>query len=143
MTARNPQDRLLNEVSQTLLRLHKVLLDSERESYERVHGRIASNGAFLQLVLGDSWFAWLRQLSYSITRLDELTETNRTLSSAELTDLLDSIRSLLTPAEEGEGFARHYYDALQRVPEVGLIHAQVKMLLGPRPASTRREPDEH
>lgn len=143
MTAQNPQNRLLNELSQTLLRLHKAWLDSERQSYERVHGRIASNGAFLQLVLGDSWFAWLRPLSYSITRLDELAETDRISSSAELTDLLDSVRTLLRPAEEGEGFGRHYYDALQRVPEVGLIHAQVKLLLGPRPAPTRRESDEH
>lgn len=143
MTAQNPQNRLLNELSQTLLRLHKAWLDSERQSYERVHGRIASNGAFLQLVLGDSWFAWLRPLSYSITRLDELAETDRISSSAELTDLLDSVRTLLRPAEEGEGFARHYYDALQRAPEVGLIHAEVKMLLGPRRAPTRRESDEH
>lgn len=143
MSVRNNMGRYLNELSQALLRLHKALLDSERLSYERVHGRIASNGAFLQLVLGDSWFAWLRLLSYSITRLDELAETDRTSSGAELTNLLDSIRSLLTPAEEGEGFARHYYDALQRAPEVGLIHAEVKMLLGPRRAPTRREPDEH
>lgn len=143
MTAQNLQNRLLNELSQTLLRLHKAWLDSERQSYERVHGLIASNGAFLQLVLGDSWFAWLRPLSYSITRLDELAETDRISSSADLTDLLDSVRTLLRPAEEGEGFGRHYYDALQRVPEVGLIHAQVKLLLSPRPAPTRREPDEH
>lgn len=143
MASQNPQARLLNELSQALIRLHKALLDSERLSYERVHGRIESNGAFLQLVLGDSWFAWLRPLSYSITRLDQLAETNRTWPSDELIDLLHSVRSLLTPAEEGEGFARHYYDALQRVPEVGLIHARVKMLLGPRPAPTGRKHDEH
>ncbi|OQW35387.1 MAG: hypothetical protein A4E19_01015 [Nitrospira sp. SG-bin1] len=143
MSVQNPSDRHLDELSQALLRLHKALLDAERVSYERLHGRIASNGAFLQLVLGDSWFAWLRPLSYSITRLDELAETDRISSGTELTDLLDSVRSLLTPAEEGEGFARHYYDALQRVPEVGLIHAQVKLLLRPRQAPTRREPDEH
>ena len=143
MSVRNPLVRHLNELSQALLRLHKALLDAERLSYERVHGRIASNGAFLQLVLGDPWFAWLRPLSYSITRLDELSETDRTVSSRELTDLLDSVRSLLTPAEEGEGFSRHYYDALQQAPEVGLAHAQVRMLLGQGQASTRREPDEH
>ena len=139
----NRMNKHLDNLSQALLHLHKALLDGERQSYERVHGRIASNGAFLQLVLGDSWFAWLRPLSYSITRLDELAETDRISSSAELTDLLVSVRTLLRPAEEGEGFGRHYYDALQRVPEVGLIHAQVKLLLSPRPAPTRREPDEH
>ena len=62
----------LNHIFQALLRLHKALLDDERVSYERVHGRIPSNGAFLQLVLGDAWFAWLRPLSQLMVKLDEL-----------------------------------------------------------------------
>ena len=53
----------LGNLSRSLLRLHKALLDSERVSYERVHGRIETNGAFFQLVLGDAWFAWLRPLT--------------------------------------------------------------------------------
>ncbi len=105
------------------------MLDAERLSYERVHGRIASNGVFLQLVLGDSWFAWLRPLSYAITRLDELAEEDRTASGAEIAELLASLQRLLTPSEAGEGFARHYYDALQRNPDVVLEHAAVKTLL--------------
>ncbi|WP_421660170.1 hypothetical protein [Nitrospira sp. BLG_2] len=119
----------LDDVSRALLRLHKALLDAERLSYERVHGRIASNGAFLQLVLGDSWFAWLRPLSHSITKLDELAEEDRTASGAQITELLASLRSLLTPSEAGEGFGRNYYDALQRNPDVVLEHAAVKTLL--------------
>jgi hypothetical protein len=50
------QDRAgahLVNLSPALLRLHKALLDDERVSYERVHSRIPSNGAFLQLVLAD------------------------------------------------------------------------------------------
>lgn len=57
------KDVHLDQLFRALLRLHKALLDDERVSYERVHGRIPSNGAFLQLVLGDAWFAWLRPLS--------------------------------------------------------------------------------
>ncbi|MCE7966845.1 MAG: hypothetical protein DYH04_15920 [Nitrospira sp. NTP2] len=89
------QDRAqLDNLSRALLRLHKALLDGERVTYERVHGRIPTNGAFFQLVLGDAWFAWLRPLS-----------------------------------EEGDGFGRHYYVALQRDPDVGLAHAAVRALL--------------
>lgn len=122
----------LDNLSQALLHLHKALLDGERLSYERVHGRIASNGEFLQLVLGDSWFAWLRPLSQLMARLDQLAEGKDIASDAEITNLLNSARGLLTPSETGEGFGRHYYDALQRVPEVGLAHAQVKALIGSR-----------
>ena len=64
----------LDNLFRALLRLHKALLDDERVSYERVHGRIASNGEFLQLVLGDAWFAWLRPLSQLMAKLDGLGE---------------------------------------------------------------------
>lgn len=130
MSVQNPSRAHLTELFQALLRLHKSLLDAERVSYERVHGRIESNGAFLQLTLTDAWFAWLRPLSQAISRLDELSEEDPSVSGDRITALLASIRSLLTPSEMGEGFGRHYYNALQQVPEAGLAHAQVKALLG-------------
>lgn len=119
----------LQNLSRALLRLHKALLDGERVTYERVHGRIPTNGAFFQLVLGDAWFAWLRPLSQMIARLDELAEGKEVADRAEITALIASVRTLLTPSEEGDGFGRHYYDALQREPDVGLAHAAVRALL--------------
>ena len=117
----------LNNLFQALLRLHKALLDDERVSYERVHGRIPSNGAFLQLVLGDAWFAWLRPLSQLMAKLDELGE--KSSDGLDTAPLVASIRTLLTPTEEGEGFGRQYHDALQRGPDVVLAHAAVRALL--------------
>lgn len=119
----------LNDLSRSLLRLHKALLDGERISYERVHGRIPTNGAFFQLVLGDAWFAWLRPLSQLMARLDELSEEDDDSNRAELTELLATAGTLLMPSEAGEGFARHYYDALQREPDVVLAHAATRALL--------------
>ncbi len=119
----------LDNLSRALLRLHKALLDGERVSYERVHGRIESNGAFFQLVLGDAWFAWLRPLSQLMARLDELSEEEDASARAEIPVLIGSVKTLLTPSEEGDGFGRHYYDALQREPDVVLAHAAVRTLL--------------
>jgi hypothetical protein len=121
------KDAHLDHLFQALLRLHKALLDDERVSYERVHGRIPSNGAFLQLVLGDAWFAWLRPLSQLMAKLDELGEESS--DGQDTVTLVASIRTLLTPTEEGEGFGRQYHDALQREPDVMLAHAAVKTLL--------------
>jgi hypothetical protein len=117
----------LGDLSRALLRLHKALLDDERVSYERVHGRIPSNGALLQLVLGDAWFAWLRPLSQLMATLDEFGEESS--DDPDTATLIASIRTLLTPTEEGEGFGRHYHDALQREPDVVLAHAAVRALL--------------
>ena len=119
----------LNDLFEALLRLHKALLDDERVSYERVHGRIPSNGAFLQLVLGDAWFAWLRPLSQLMVRFDELTEEGDESTRTDIIELLTSARTLLTPTEEGDGFGRQYHDALQRDPDVVLAHAAFMGLL--------------
>ena len=123
------RDRSLDNIFEGLLRLHKALLDDERVVYERVHGRISSNGAFLQLVLNDAWFAWLRPLSQSIAKLDELSESDDPAPHEAIPPLLASVQTLLMPAEEGEGFGRQYHDALQRNPDVILEHAAVKALL--------------
>ena len=123
------RDAYLDPLFQALLRLHKALLDDERVSYERVHGRIPSNGAFLQLVLGDAWFAWLRPLSQLMVRFDELMEEGDESARTEIIELLTSARTLLTPTEEGDGFGRQYHDALQRDPDVVLAHAAFTGLL--------------
>ena len=119
----------LDNIFRALLRLHKALLDDERVSYERVHGRIPSNGAFLQLVLEDAWFARLRPLCQVMAKLDELGEEDNSPEGPDTATLIASIRTLLTPSEEGTGFGRHYYEALQREPDVVLAHAAVRTLL--------------
>ena len=129
MQERRNRDSSLDNIFKGLLRLHKALLDDERVSYERVHGRIPSNGVFLQLALNDAWFAWLRPLSQSIAKLDELSESADAASRETIPALLASVQTLLVPTEEGEGFGRHYHDALQRSPDVVLAHAAVRTLL--------------
>jgi hypothetical protein len=84
----------LDQLSRALLRLHKTLLEGERVAYERVHGRITSNGEFLHLLLGHAWFAWLRQLSQSMAKLDELAEDkDGSASDAIDADSADAIGS--------------------------------------------------
>lgn len=129
MTRRGPTAPELLELSTALLRLHKALLDGERAAYERLHGPIPSNGAFLQLVLGHPSFAWLRDLSRSMARLDELTEAKEASPAEALHAQRASLRTLLTPMKDGEEFNRRYHDALERNPDAALAHAAVSDLL--------------
>ncbi|HKY70394.1 MAG TPA: hypothetical protein VJL88_00580 [Nitrospira sp.] len=119
----------VHKLSKTLLRLHKALLDAERVAYEQRHGRIASNGEYLQLVLGHSDFAWIRQLSRLMAELDDLADHEDAGTDA-IAELLTSLRTLLTPVEGDKGFGRRYQEVLQHDPEVVLAHAAVKNLLG-------------
>src|SRR5207342_2724549 len=54
-----------------LLILHKSLLELERAVYERDVAPITSTGQYLNLVLEDPAFQWLRELSAFIVIIDE------------------------------------------------------------------------
>ena len=121
----------LTQVRTALLRLHKTLLDFERESYERAHDKIANSYAFLQLVMSDPWFAWLRQLSELIVEMDELLAAKETSREATAVALIQQASILLTPSEMGGEFQKKYFTAMQQSPDVVLAHSEFAALLGP------------
>jgi len=118
----------LRGVSRALLRLHKSLLDDERAQFERVRGRIESSGEFLQLVLHDEWFAYLRPFSALLVQIDELLDAEEA-TRAEADALIAEARAMLKPSEAGSEFERRYYAALQREPDVILAHRDAVRIL--------------
>jgi hypothetical protein len=108
-----------------LLRWHKSLLDSERAAYERDVARIATTGQYLQLVLDDPWFAWLREISQFIVIVDETLAQKEPATPEDATRLIAKARELLLPSESGSEFARHYDQAMQRDPAAVLAHGQM------------------
>lgn len=125
----DPVRRQLADLRQALLRLHKSLLETERKCYERVHGRIGPPGAFFQLLIHDTWFAWLHPLSELVVEIDETLDNERPATEGDAERFSEQARLLVKPSETGGGFPRHYYDALQRDPGVVLAHAAVIKLL--------------
>ncbi|MDR3457216.1 MAG: hypothetical protein P4N60_07200 [Verrucomicrobiae bacterium] len=113
----------LAQLREALLQLHKALVESERHSYEQNLGNITSPGHFLQLLTTDPWFAWLHPVSELIVAIDEALDAKQPLTRPDAEVLLKQVRTLLVATETGEGFSRHYYDALQRDPDVLFAHA--------------------
>jgi hypothetical protein len=130
----SPIRKRLEEVRHALLTLHKTLVDSERVTYEKTVGAIRSPNQFLQLLTTDPWFAWLQPLSQLIVSMDEALDAKEPLTDASVEAVIKEANVLLSPSEVGEGFGRHYYDALQRDPDVVIAHADV-MKLFTRPKS--------
>lgn len=123
----------LPELRTALLHLHKTLVDSERISYEQTVGTIPSPNHFLQLLTNDPWFAWLRPLSMLIVTMDQAIDSKRQpLTEATAVALVQEARRLLIASEEGEGFPKHYFDALQRDPDVVFAHAAVVKFFPPK-----------
>jgi catechol 2,3-dioxygenase len=119
----------LTTLRQRLLALHKALLDDAKAAYEMDRGRIASPGQLLQLVINDPWFAWLHQVSELVVRMDEVAATNGAATEADAQALLEQVDRLLVPSENGDTFARKYFEALQRQPAVVLAHGGVRQAL--------------
>lgn len=118
----------LRDLRNALMALHRILLNLERLNYEQVRGWTA-NGDLLQLVIHHPQFAWLHQLSQLIVQMDEIWRSDEPVAPEAVQALLDEARSLLTPSETGNAFAKRYYNALQRDPAVVLAHAEVAQLL--------------
>jgi len=123
-----PHYQYLKNLREALLALHKTLVDSERVGYEQALGPIPSPNFFLKLLTSDPWFAWLHPLSLLIVAMDEALDEKEPLSVVDVEQLVGQTRRLLVATEEGDGFPRSYFDALQRDPDVVLAHAQVTRL---------------
>jgi hypothetical protein len=119
----------LTELRNGLLSLHKTLLDSERATYERDIARISSSGELLKLVLYDPWFAWLHELSQFVVLIDETLDADEPPGGIDAERLIDQSKELLAPNETGRGFAKRYFEALQRDPDVVLAHGRMRKVL--------------
>jgi hypothetical protein len=115
-----------------LLSLHKALVDSERVGYENTVGGIKSPNQFLHLLVNDPWFAWLQPLSQLIVAMDEALDAKEPLPDTGADALIKKASQLLVATEAGKGFSRHYFDALQRDPDVVLAHAEAAKLFSPQ-----------
>ncbi|HEX7128416.1 MAG TPA: hypothetical protein VF406_21915 [Thermodesulfobacteriota bacterium] len=120
----------LRDLRQALLRLHKALVDAERATYERDHGRTVSAGEMLQMLIEHPWFAWLRPLSTLVVRIDEALDADDPVTADEIRALREEARALVAPAEGPPGLGHRYRVVLGVEPAVTLAHGAVTRLLG-------------
>ncbi|WNZ22461.1 hypothetical protein HJG54_06015 [Leptolyngbya sp. NK1-12] len=119
----------LREFRGVLLRLHKALLHSERAVYEQFYGRIPSSGEFFRLVIEHDWFSWLRPMSQFIVEIDDALSAKEPITLGQVEALLAKARTMLQPCETGSSLEKRYYRAIQRDPDIALMHAEATRLL--------------
>ena len=116
----------LEKARMELLRLHRALLETERVRFEKVRGPIANNSAFLQLVINDPWFDWLRPMAQLVLLIDERTSDKKSpLGSAEAVSLFERARGLLRADPEGDAFQRLFAESVQTSPTLAVLARQV------------------
>ncbi|MGC2662294.1 MAG: hypothetical protein WA324_30390 [Bryobacteraceae bacterium] len=124
-----PEDarQRLSSLREALLKLHKALLDSERTAYEMVHGAVQGPGAFLQLLINDNRFAWLRPITTLVVHIDEALAAKRPpASNRDFERLIEDTRALLSPSREGGEFWNRYSASVERDPAVKLLQTELE-----------------
>ncbi len=133
-----PSRQKLVSLRQSLLRLHKALLDMERKDYEKAHGKVNA-GELFRLVLDDPQFAWLHNISEFVVRIDEaLSDKEKEVGEEDARGSVSLARKMFLPSETGDAFQKKYYDAIQRDPAVVMEHAELARLFGSEPSEPEK-----
>jgi hypothetical protein len=123
----DPTNSRLTNVRDSLAELHRALLDAERREMERETGRL-SPGAYLQMLINDPRFAWLRPVGRMVATLDDKMHQSRKAGAAvnndEVEKLCDQVAGVLAIRTRLEAGYR-YRDLMQREPDVVVAHAAV------------------
>ena len=122
-----PSERL-KKARDILLKLHKSMLDLEREMYEGIQGKV-SPADFLNLLMEDEDFAWLRKFSMLIVEIDEMFDLRADVTPEMIEANLNKVRELVEMKEPDEYFRAKYQFALQRDPNTAGLHSELKKLL--------------
>lgn len=119
---------LLKESRLQLLRLHKLLVDAERKKYEDVNGQVSS-GHFLNLLVGDPNFEWLRKFSTLIVEIDEMLDLDDGYTENMIDKYISQMRGLLALETSDAEFIKKYENALQTDAEIFAKHNELKKML--------------
>ena len=119
---------LLKETRFRLLKLHKLLIDIERQVYERKNGQVSS-GQFLQLLLNDANFSWLRKFSTLIVEIDEMFDLNDGFTEEMIDKHFSQLEKLLVFESPDNEFNAKYQSLSQSNSEVSEKHCELEKLL--------------
>jgi len=119
---------LLKSGRDLLLKLHKTLVDHERRVYEGINGTQTA-AQFLNVLLEDSDFAWLRKFSTLIVEIDEMFDLKDGYDADTVELLIEKLKDLVSMKDEDEAFKARYQSALQQDLDAAAHQGALKELL--------------
>ena len=111
-----------------LMTLHKSLIDFERAQYEMVHGKLNAS-QFLNLLLEDEKFAWLRKFSMLIVEVDEMFDLKDGISAEMVITNLAKMRQLVAMEDLDEYFKAKYKSGIEKDQSAAESHSRLQALL--------------
>ena len=118
----------LRDARNLLLKLHKNLVDHERAIWEGINGP-ATPAQFLNVLLEDPDFSWLRKFSTLIVDIDEMFAQKDGYAVEAVELHLRKLRELISMEDEDEAFRAKYQAALQQDLDAAARQGDLKLLL--------------
>lgn len=111
-----------------LLKLHKVLVDFERESYVAFNGSVTPS-EFLHQLLENPDLSWLRRFSTLIVDIDEMFAQKDGFGDDAVQIHLAAMRELIAVENNDANFRAKYEMALQGDPQAASLQGDIRNLL--------------
>lgn len=119
---------LLKQARLQLLQLHKLFVDAERSDFEKQNGQVSS-GQFLNLLVNDENFQWLRKFSILIVNIDEMFDLDDGFAESMVEKYLSQIHNLINLESADAEFEDKYKNFMQGNSEIAVKHSNLKKLL--------------
>ena len=119
---------LLREARDITLKLHKALVDFEKESYVAFNGPV-SPAQFLNQLLENPDLSWLRKFSTLIVDIDEMFAQRDGYSSEAVDIHIESLRRLVGMEGVDQQFRTRYELALQGDASAAALHADLRTII--------------
>ena len=119
---------LLKQARLTLLQLHKLFVDAERREFEKINGEISSS-QFLNLLVNDANFQWLRKFSILIVEIDEMFDLKDGHPEILVEKYLSQILNLINHELADESFEVKYNAFMRDHTDISIKHNELKKLL--------------
>lgn len=116
------------QIRNKLLRFHKVLIDWERENYEREVITVSAV-RFLELLLGEPRFDWLRRISTLIVKVDEAFDLKDGPSQETVDTLYGEISNLFDQSKKHSDFKEKLKITLSANSEASKLESEIKDML--------------
>lgn len=118
----------IGNISQTLAQIHKMLLLTEFEKYEKNNALTLSPHARLNLLLNAPEFAWLRDLSQMMASVDEIYFQKEVITETQISLIKKCVHDLML-VQNDSAFSKNYIGHLSDIPDLMLVHGQLKQFL--------------
>lgn len=121
----------LNELSSSILKLHKALLDFQKKKTERETGKTMNPYEALNAALNSPDFSWLKPLSQMAVEIDLASESLKDVSK----NLLETANSPVFDADKIKNFWKNppqdlqdkIIEALSENPDISFLFSEVKL----------------